>query len=69
MKRTSLIEARRKAGLSAAVLAEVAGTDEMRVFAFERGRYKPHPDEADRIARVLGQPVETLFPDLKGGTQ
>ena len=54
-------------GLSAAKLAAEAGSREMRVFAFERGRYPPHRDEAIRIAVVLGTDPAELWPELFTG--
>jgi DNA-binding XRE family transcriptional regulator len=64
---TTLREARLKARLTALGLGKLADVPEMRVFHIERGRYRPRLDEAQRLARVLGQPVEELFPGLEGG--
>lgn len=58
--------ARLRAGLSAFMLANRAGTTEPRVFMLERRRFRPRHDEAQRLAQVLGLPVNELFPD---GTQ
>lgn len=52
------------AGLTAAALAEIAGTNEMRLYAISRRRYRPRPDEARRIAEVLRIDPAKLFPDL-----
>lgn len=60
-----LRECRMKAGLSAYELANRAGTLEMRVYAFERQRFNPHQDEAERLATVLGTMPEKLFPDAE----
>ena len=64
---------RTTAGLTAADLARLADTAEMRVYQFERGRFRPRPDEAARIAKVLGADVDDLFPagvqQLKGGAK
>jgi DNA-binding XRE family transcriptional regulator len=65
MKR-NLNEERRAAGLSAFKLATLAGTREPRIYSFERDRYRPRTDEAQRIAGVLGVAVSDLFPN---GTQ
>ena len=55
---------RQAAGLSAAQLAELAGSKEMRIFAFERDRYPPRRDEAVRIAAALNAEAFELWPDL-----
>ena len=62
--RTLLRETRIKAGMSAFVLAEKAGTTEPRIYSFERNRYRPRLDEAKRIASALGEKPEALFPEL-----
>lgn len=59
----ALHEARTAAGLTAYQLAQAAGSREPRIFAFERERYRPRTDEAQRIAVALGREVEDLFPD------
>lgn len=61
---SKLREARQAASLTAYNLGQAAHVREMRVYHLERGRFLPHPDEAKRLADVLGQPVETLFPEL-----
>ena len=66
---SKLRDARQAANLTAYGLGQAAGIREMRIYHLERGRFSPHPDEAERMARVLDQPVETLFPNLKGGTR
>ena len=63
---TQLRKARKEAGLTAIRLAELAHSAEQRVFHIERGRYRPKPDEAERIAAVLNSTVAELFP---GGVQ
>jgi transcriptional regulator with XRE-family HTH domain len=62
-----LKHARKAAGLSAAKLADLAGTREMRVYAFERERHRPRAEEAQRIAEVLHCDVRELFPNVIGG--
>lgn len=57
---------RKYAGKTAIQLADEAGTTERRVFAFERGSFKPKQTEAVAIAKIFGVPVEDVFP---GGTQ
>ena len=64
---TTLKHKRQAAGLSAADLAEQAGTKEMRIVAFERERYPPRRDEALRIAAALGADAWEIWPDLFGG--
>jgi transcriptional regulator with XRE-family HTH domain len=66
MTHTPLKIARHRARLSALALADKAETTEPRVYALERGRYRPHTDEAERLATALGTTVADLFP---GGTQ
>jgi transcriptional regulator with XRE-family HTH domain len=57
---------RQRARMTALQLADAACTTEQRIYALERGRFRPRPDEARGLALVLGEPVETLFP---GGIQ
>ena len=65
-----LREARRAAGLTAYQLAQAAGSREQRIYAFERDRYRPGPEEARRLAVALGADVVEMFPDVfKGGKQ
>ena len=59
-----LTNARKTHGLSAAGLAELTGSKEMRIYAFERDRYPPRKDEALRIAAALGVEAFELWPDL-----
>ena len=61
---TTLREARDKKGLTALALADAADTNEMRVYAIERGRTLPKLGEAQRMAAVLGVPASKLFPRL-----
>jgi len=55
---------RRERGFSAAETAEQAGTTEMRIYAFERDRFRPKVQEAHAIAAVLGCTAEELFPGM-----
>ena len=55
--------ARHRAGLTAFELAQAAGTREPRIFAFERARFRPRFDEAERIAKALNDDPARLFPD------
>lgn len=57
----NLREARKRTALQ---LAAEIGSNEMRVYAVERGRFKPRPDEARRWAAVLGVAPEVAFPDV-----
>lgn len=59
---------RTRCKLTAIALAERAGTTESRIYAFERRRHNPHPDEARSIAAALNAKVADVFPDLKGET-
>ncbi|HMP71772.1 MAG TPA: helix-turn-helix transcriptional regulator [Kiritimatiellia bacterium] len=68
--KSELKQARIESGLTALQLAEIAGTNEARIYQVERGRFRPRPDEAQRLADVLRIPVESLFPNgvqTKGG--
>ena len=56
--------ARLASGLTALKLAELAGSNEMRIYSIERGRFKPRVDEALRIAEVLHCTPAELFPDM-----
>jgi DNA-binding XRE family transcriptional regulator len=58
---TPLRAAREHAALTQAELAERAGVSRQLVTSAEAGRHAPAVDAALRIARVLGEPVETLF--------
>jgi transcriptional regulator with XRE-family HTH domain len=51
---TAIAEARTKAGLTQAELAQRAGLDEATVSALEQGQYKHAPDELSRLAQALG---------------
>ena len=62
-----LHEARKAAGLTAYQLATAASTREPRIYAFERDRYRPRVDEAQRIADVLHCDAAELFPSVFGG--
>ena len=61
-----LKEARQAAGMTAYRLAELSGTLEARIYQWERRRFRPHDDEARRLAVVLNVTVRKLFPN---GTQ
>jgi transcriptional regulator with XRE-family HTH domain len=64
MRRTELKEARLSLGLSALELGERAGIREERVFAVERGRYRPRKGEATAWANALNLKPECAFPEL-----
>ncbi len=64
---TALREARRKARLTALQLADVAETTETRVYSVERGRFRPRPDEARRLALARGVDPSEMFPSVFGG--
>lgn len=59
-----LRNARKGRHLTAIALAIAAETTEQRIYAFERRRFNPHVDEAERLARILHQPAVILFPEL-----
>jgi DNA-binding XRE family transcriptional regulator len=59
---TPMRAARNAAKLTAIQLADVAGTTEDRVYQIERGRFRPRPDEARRLALALGTDTDHLFP-------
>ena len=50
----AIAEARTKAGLTQAELAQHAGLDEATVSALEQGQYKAASDELSRLAQALG---------------
>ncbi len=48
---------------SQAVLAEQLGVSRQTVNALETGRYDPSLPLAFKIARIFGQPIESIFSD------
>ena len=50
---------------SQAQLAEQLGVSRQTVNALETGRYDPSLPRAFKIARVFGQPIESIFSDDK----
>jgi molybdate-binding protein/DNA-binding XRE family transcriptional regulator len=58
---TSLGQLRRKRGLSAVRLAELAGVTRQTIYAIEAGTYVPNTAVALRLARALEATVEELF--------
>lgn len=61
---TQLRNMRRAANLTALQLADAASTLESRVYQIERGRYRPRPDEARRLALALGADPVEMFPGV-----
>lgn len=61
---TQLRTARQAANLTALQLADAASTLESRVYQIERGRYRPRPDEARRLALALGADPVEMFPSV-----
>ncbi|MFQ3670645.1 MAG: helix-turn-helix transcriptional regulator [Verrucomicrobiia bacterium] len=57
-----LREFREALGLSQAALAERVGVTRQCVIALEQGKWGPSLDLAYRLAGVLGQSVEMVFP-------
>ena len=51
-------------GLTAIALAEMSGTSEGRIFAIERGRFRPRPNEGAATAHALNQQPQRLFPNV-----
>lgn len=66
MKNKKLIDARTRAGLRQPALAEAAGVSITTISRYENGLRRPHVDEAQAIAKVLGVSVSDIFPVLKG---
>ena len=63
---TELRRARQNRGWTAIHLADLAETTESRVFAVERSRFRPRPDEARRLAAALGADPVEMFPSVFG---
>lgn len=53
---------RMSGGYTAKKTADLAGTEEMRIYFIERGRFRPKPEEAIRLATALNSTVDQLFP-------
>ena len=47
--------------MTQAALAEKVGVTRQTIVAIEQGRYSPSLEVAFRIAKVFGQPLETVF--------
>ena len=58
---TRLKELRAERDWSQAQLAEQLGVSRQTVNALETGRYDPSLPLAFRIARIFGQPIESIF--------
>ena len=56
--------ARIKAELSQTRLADLTRNHQVRISRIERGA-RPHPEEADLIAKALGVPPEELFDGVR----
>lgn len=52
---------RKKAGLRQEDLAKALGVSRQTIIAMENNKYNPTLELAMRLARLLGQPVETIF--------
>jgi transcriptional regulator with XRE-family HTH domain len=61
---TRLRELRTARGMTAHALGMAAGLNEMRVFAIERGRFRPKLEEAARMAVILGCDPLALNPRI-----
>ena len=59
-------ELRTARGWSQAVLGEKLEVSRQSVIAIESGRFDPSLPLAFRIARLLGQPIESVFQDEDG---
>lgn len=55
---------RMKAGMTALEVGRRARIAELRVYALERNRFPPHPDEAERLGRVLEFDPRALWPNV-----
>jgi len=64
MRREHLKAARLALGLSALALGEKTGIKEERIFAVERGRYRPRLEEGLTWATALNMRPEVAFPEL-----
>jgi len=63
-------EARRRAGLTALQAGALAGLDEMRIYAIERGRARINIVDAAALGAALGADPKALAPELfKGAAQ
>ncbi|KFL32582.1 Cro/Cl family transcriptional regulator [Devosia riboflavina] len=58
-----LKELRAARGWSQAALAEKLGVSRQSIIAIETGRFDPSLPLAFRIARLLGEPIESVFED------
>ena len=61
----SLINMRKKYGLTRQDLAIKTGLSISYIYFLEKGQKQPSFTVADRIASVFGVPVEELFPQFK----
>lgn len=52
---------RKQAGLRQEDLAKALGVSRQTIIAMENNKYNPTLELAMRLARLLGQPVETIF--------
>ena len=56
-----LKELRARHGLTQEALAKAVGVSRQTIIALEKGRYNPSLQLALLVARVLGEPVESIF--------
>lgn len=61
-----LKELRAERGWSQAHLAELLDVSRQTIISIENGKYDPSLPLAFRIARVFGQPIETIFDEERG---
>jgi len=59
--RNRLRELRARHGLTQEALAKAIGVSRQTIIAMEKGRYNPSVQVALLLARVLGEPVESIF--------
>ena len=52
---------RKRAGMTQAALAKACGLSLMSINRYEKGTRKPKPDDAKKIARVLGFPWTKFY--------
>lgn len=64
LKRTRLIQERKKMGITQKELAKLLNTSKATVSFLENGRMKPSLELSLKIEQFFNQPFEILFPDL-----
>lgn len=67
--RKILIQTRMAMGLSQKRMSELVGVSQPSYWAYESGASTPRPENAVKISKILGIPLEQIFADdnKKGG--